>query len=67
MFRVKIDNEEDRKQLLLNAKNLKNNNSFKNIYINRDLTYKQRSALYHRRRNPPNTNSNNNTQSCAKN
>lgn len=33
----------------MEAKNLRNNTAFNGVYINRDLTYKQRKELYERR------------------
>lgn len=45
MVRAKILNDEHRKEILKEAKKLKNTESYKNVYINRDLTKKQRLLL----------------------
>ena len=50
LFRVMIENSEGRRNLLENAKKLKNVNRFRNIYINRDLTYQQRQQLKERKK-----------------
>ena len=41
LYRVKITHDDTRKRLVMEAKNLRNNNAFNGVYINRDLTYKQ--------------------------
>ena len=48
MYRAKISDDEVRDKLISNAKNLKNS-QFSHIFINRDLTYKQRGELIRRR------------------
>lgn len=48
LFRAKIEDDDVRKQILDNAKKLKNG-PFPNVYINRDLTYHQRGELKARR------------------
>ena len=48
LYRVKIDDDDTRRKLVMEAKNLRNNHAFNGIYINRDLTYKQRKELYER-------------------
>ena len=48
IFRIKIEDDESRKTLLDNARNLRNS-SFTDTFINRDLTYKQRGELRARR------------------
>lgn len=50
LFRAKIDNEASKHKLLDSAKNLKNSSTFSSVFINRDLTYKQRQVLHDRRR-----------------
>ena len=49
-FRVKILDESSRKLLLDKAKQLRDSDDYKNIYVSRDLTYAQRTEQYHRRR-----------------
>ena len=49
IFRLKVLNREDRIAILSNAKNLKNIEQFKNVYISRDLTYSQRQELFEKR------------------
>ena len=49
LYRVKVTDDDARRKLVMEAKNLRNNIAFKGIYINRDLTYKQRKELYERR------------------
>ena len=44
IFRVKIEDDNSKKTLLDNAKNLKNS-PFTDVFINRDLTHKQRGEL----------------------
>ena len=48
LFRGKITSSDDRRELLENAKTLKNSR-YSGIYINRDLTYNQRQELFSRR------------------
>lgn len=48
IFRVKIEDDDSRKALLDNARNLRNG-PYQNVFINRDLTYKQRGELKARR------------------
>lgn len=47
LFRAKLSSIEIKRELLDNAKKL-NNSQFKDVYISRDLTYKQRVALRQR-------------------
>ena len=49
LYRVKITHDDTRKRLVMEAKNLRNNNAFNGVCINRDLTYKQRNERYERR------------------
>ena len=42
LFRVKISNADSRTNILNTAKNLKDHSNFSSVFINRDLTYKQR-------------------------
>jgi hypothetical protein len=49
LFRAKIPHDLERKRLLDAAKGLKNIESFCNVYVNRDLTYRQRQDLKQRR------------------
>ena len=49
LFRAKVVEVEARRKLLDAAKNLKNSQQFSSVYINRDLTYKQRQSLMARR------------------
>ena len=49
MFRVKILDNETRKNLVLNSKKLKDNPNYKNVYVSRDLTFMQRQELRARR------------------
>ena len=49
MFRIKLSDGEARKNILLNAKQLKNTANYRNIYISRDLTYLQRKEMRDRR------------------
>ena len=49
MFRIKVSDVEARKNILLNAKQLKNTANYRNIYVSRDLTYLQRKELRDRR------------------
>ena len=49
IYRVTMPDDDCRKQLLNAAKNLRNNPQYQGIYINRDLTFKQRKILYDRR------------------
>ena len=51
LYRISILDSNLRKNLLDNAKNLKNNSDFRNVYLNRDLTFKQRQDLKTRREN----------------
>ena len=50
VYRAKIDNEPFRQDLLGKAKELKDIPEFSNVYVNRDLTYKQRAILKEKRR-----------------
>ena len=49
IFRAVISNRENRIRVLQNAKKLKNDTQFSNVYINRDLTYQQRKEARDRR------------------
>lgn len=49
LYRVKIADDDSRRKLVMEAKNLRNNHEFNGIYVNRDLTFKQRKELYERR------------------
>ena len=49
MFRIKIQNEELRKEILSNANKLRDNKNYKDVYISRDLTYQQRQEMKARR------------------
>lgn len=49
LYRVKIPDDDMRRKLVMEAKNLRNNPEYNNIYVNRDLTFKQRRELYERR------------------
>ena len=49
LFRAKILNDDKRKELLLVAKKLKALKEYENVYIQKDLTLKQRQELYERR------------------
>ena len=49
MFRVKMVDEEERTELLLNARQLKDMEGCQNLFIQRDLTFKQRQEAYRRR------------------
>ena len=49
MYRVKLLNVELRRDILQNAKKLNGIDGFQSIYIQRDLTYKQRQELFRRK------------------
>lgn len=49
IFRGTINNDEDRKAIILQAKHLKQTSDFSTIYIHKDLTYKQRQAFFSKR------------------
>ena len=49
LYRVDIANKDDRLALLSNAKNLKDNSEFSDIYISKDLTFTQRKENAKRR------------------
>lgn len=49
LYRVKISDDDTRRKLLMEAKNLRDKPEFNGVYVNRDLTYKQRKELYERR------------------
>ena len=49
LFRAKVEDDEKRRRLLDSAKNLKNSSQYSNVYVNRDLTFKQRQTLMTRR------------------
>ena len=49
LFRARVEDAEVRRKLLDSAKNLKNSQQYSSVYINKDLTYKQRSSLIARR------------------
>ena len=49
LYRVKIRDSAVRMRLLSSARDLKSSDQFKDVYINRDLTFKQRSDLRARR------------------
>ena len=49
IFRLKVLDREDRIAILSNAKNLKNIDQLRNVYISRDLTYSQRQELFKKR------------------
>ena len=51
MFRVNVPSRTIKQQLLTEANKLKNHPSFSNIFISRDLTFKQREELKLRRQN----------------
>ena len=55
IYRCKIFNDKDRTDLLSKTRELRNNDNFKTIFINRDLTWNQRQKLFadrQRRSNP---------------
>ena len=49
LFRAKVLNDEKRKELLLVAKKLKSLKEYEKVYIQKDLTFRQRQELYERR------------------
>lgn len=49
LFRARVTDVESRQKLLDSAKNLKNSPLYSTVYINKDLTYKQRQSLIARR------------------
>lgn len=49
LFRAKISDGDARRKLLDLAKNLKHSAQYSSVYLNRDLTYKQRQSLIARR------------------
>ena len=49
LYRIKISDSETRRNILINAKKLKENNNYKNVFLSRDLTYLQRQDLRARR------------------
>ena len=51
LYRVKIRNYSERSNLLQKAKNLNSHDQYRNVYINRDHTYRQRQELRDRRPN----------------
>ena len=59
LFRAKISDTEIRRKLLDSAKNLKNSTQYSSVFINRDLTYKQRQTLISRRAGSRDQNQNN--------
>ena len=50
IFRAKITDEDSRNFILEKAKSLKDTENYKHVYISRDLTYAQRTALFNRRK-----------------
>ena len=50
IFRAKILDEDNRNLVLEKAKFLKDTDDYKGVYISRDLTYAQRTALFNRRK-----------------
>ena len=58
MYRIKITDDDSRNQLLANAKNIRNLPDYDSVYISRDLTYKQRQDLYHKRQAKATSNTN---------
>lgn len=50
IFRAKILDEDNRNLVLEKAKSLKDTRDYKGVYISRDLTYAQRTALFNRRK-----------------
>ena len=59
LFRAKIMDAEARRKILDSARNLKNSTQYSSVYINRDLTYKQRQTLISRRAGTRDHNRNN--------
>ena len=51
LFHAKVLDSDARRKLLDSAKNLKNSAQFSTVYINKDLTYRQRQTLIARRMN----------------
>ena len=49
MFRFKILDETDKKALLDSSRSLKTIPTYQRVYINRDLTFKQRQVLFEKR------------------
>ena len=49
LFSAKILDDEMRQRVLDSAKNLKNSSQYSNVYVNKDLTFKQRPTLMTRR------------------
>ena len=49
LYRIKINNGPLRSRFLQRARNLRNHDEYRNVYINKDLTFKQREELRHRR------------------
>ncbi|KAK3886348.1 hypothetical protein Pcinc_009490 [Petrolisthes cinctipes] len=64
IFRIKIEDDNSRKNLLDSARNLQNS-SFSDTFINRDLTYKQRGELRARRTQRLTSGSNTPSQSSS--
>ena len=50
LFRGKISDDDKRKELLMVASKLKSMSGFENVYVQKDLTYRQRQELSERRR-----------------
>lgn len=49
LYRVKVSDDDQRTQLLGVAKELRNVPEYRGVFVNKDLTYKQRQVLYERR------------------
>ena len=49
LYRIKISDSDTRRNILMNAKNLKDDNNYKTVYLSRDLTFLQRQELRARR------------------
>lgn len=50
LFRAKVLNDTNRLKLLMSTKKLKNISGFERVYVQRDMTFRQRSELVERRR-----------------
>ena len=49
LYRIKIADDEVRRNILINSKKLKDDNTYKNVYLSKDLTYLQRQEQRARR------------------
>ena len=49
LYRAKVNDPQQRKSILDNAKKLRESNDFKDVFLNRDLTFRQRQDLMERR------------------